>query len=183
MTPIAPPQAPLAVLYDCHRRVLGSCATLRRLTLYVSECGCDRNAQVVSHGVLRFFDNEVPQHYADEEEDLFPALIESMAGSDAVCLHDLTQGSVRQHRALASQWSALRGPLEEIAAGRQTLLPVQAVEAFVHQCHEHIGLEDGELLPMAERLLGDAELARITRGMRERRGDDPAGAMRCFFGR
>ena len=79
------PQAPLATLCNCHRRVLAYCATLRRLVLYVCECGCTRDAQVVSHGVLRFFDIEVPRHYADEEEDLFPALIESMAGSDAVC--------------------------------------------------------------------------------------------------
>ena len=103
------PQAPLATLCNCHRRVLAYCATLRRLVLYVCECGCTRDAQVVSHGVLRFFDIEVPRHYADEEEDLFPALIESMAGSDAVCLQNLTRGSASQHRALAGQWSTCEG--------------------------------------------------------------------------
>ena len=77
-------QEPLAMLYTCHRRVLRRCATLRRLESYLAGCGCDREAQVVARGLLRFFDNEVPQHYADEEEELFPALIESMAGSDAV---------------------------------------------------------------------------------------------------
>lgn len=163
------PRAPLSMLYACHRRVLDYCATLRRLVFYIPERGCDRDAQVVSHGVLRFFDNEVPQHYADEEDHLFPALIESMAGSDAVCLHDLTRGSAEQHRALAGQWSTLRQPLEEIAAGRDTLLPSRSVEAFARQWYDHIGLEESELLPMASRLLTGDELAHISRRMRQYR--------------
>jgi hemerythrin-like domain-containing protein len=170
MSTITLPQAPLAMLYTCHRRVLGHCATLRRLVLYVAECGCTREAQVVAHGVLRFFDNEVPRHYADEEEDLFPALIESMAGSDAVCLNDLTRNSARQHGVLARQWRALREPLEEIAAGREAHLPAQAIETFARHWHDHIGLEESELLPMASRLLTDGELARVGRSMQERRG-------------
>jgi hemerythrin-like domain-containing protein len=161
---------PLAMLYSCHRSVLRHCAGLRRLALYIAEFGCDREAQVVSHGLLLFFDNEVPRHYADEEDDLFPALIESMAGSDAVCLHDLTRQSARQHQELALKWAALRVPLEEIAAGLSTLSPGSSIESFARQWYDHIGLEESELLPMASRLLTDEELARIHRGMQERRG-------------
>jgi hemerythrin-like domain-containing protein len=160
---------PLDLVYSCHRRVLRSCATLKRLVFYMADCGFSRDAQVVSHGVLRLFDNDVTQLYADEEEDLFPALIESMAGSDAVCLHDLTGHSTRQHRALASQWDALRAPLEEIAAGRNVLLPARKVETFSRQWYDHIELEESELLPMALRLLSDDELARVHRGMQQRR--------------
>lgn len=167
--PSTGPQAPLATLCQCHRRVLAYCATLRRLVLYIAERGGSRDAQVVSLGVLRFFDIEVPRHYEDEEIDLYPALIESMAGSDAVCLQDLTRGSVRQHRALAGQWSILRSSLEEIASGRDVLLPAGAVEAFAREWYDHIGLEESELLAMASRLLSDEELARVDRGMQERR--------------
>ena len=162
-------QSPLAALYDCHQRVLSYCTTLDRLVSHIAEFGCNRQAQVVSHGVLRFFDNEVPQHYADEEEDLFPALIESMAGSDAVCLQALTKGSAEQHRALAVQWNVLRKPLEEIAAGKGSLLSSETVEAFARQWRDHIGVEEGELLSMASRLLTDGDLARVQRGMRVRR--------------
>lgn len=160
---------PLAALYDCHRHVLQHCATLRRLVLYVSECGCNREAQVASHGLLRFFDNDVPRHFADEAEDLYPALIESMAGSDAVCLNELTRGSQEQHRALQRLWRELRGPLEQLAAGHEVTLSAQAVEAFEAQWRELIGLEEGELLPMAARLLTDDEMARVERAMEARR--------------
>jgi hypothetical protein len=167
--PGAGPHEPLALLYECHRQVLQHCATLRRLVLYLSECGCNREAQVASHGLLRFFDNEVPWHLAGEEEDLFPALIESMAGSDAVCLHDLTRGSAQQHRALERLWCVLRFPLEELAAGREAALSARAVEEFDRQWHEHSAQEEGELLPMAVRLLTDDEMARVERGMEARR--------------
>lgn len=163
------PQSPLSALYACHRRVLAYCATLRRLVLHLADCGCNREAQVISHGVLRFFDNEIPQHYADEEEDLFPALIDSMAGSDAVCLQALTRGSAEQHRALSVQWDLLREPLEEIAAGRRSLLSSESVEAFARLWHDHIGAEEGELLPMASRLLTDGDLARVKQSMQIRR--------------
>lgn len=162
-------QSPLAALYACHRRVLAYCATLRRLVLHLAESGCNREAQVISHGVLRFFDNEIPQHYADEEEDLFPALIDSMAGSDAVCLQALTRGSAEQHRALAVQWNMLREPLEEIAAGRGSRLSSESVETFTRLWGDHIGVEEGELLSMASRLLTDGDLARVNRAMRVRR--------------
>lgn len=158
------------MLYSCHRRVLRHCETLRRLVLYIAESGFNRDAQVASHGLLRFFDNEVPPHYVDEEEDLYPALIESMAGPDAVCIRELARGSARQHGVLAAQWDTLRMPLEGIAAGRATLLPARLVEIFARQWYDHIELEESELLPMALRLLTDDDLARIHRVMQERRG-------------
>jgi hypothetical protein len=172
MVPVVPAldsRSPLAALYECHRRILGKCATLRQLMVYIVETGCNRQAQVVSHGLLRFFDNEVPQHCADEHEEVFPALIESIAGSDALRLQSLTKASAEQHLALAIQWSALRGPLEEIATGRDTLLSSRHVEAFGRQWREQIGLEEGELLPMASRLLTHRAFARIERAMRDRR--------------
>jgi hemerythrin-like domain-containing protein len=46
------------------------------------------------------------------------------------------------------------------------------VTAFVDLYLSHLTQEDGELLPMAERLLSDDALARIGDGMRRRHGAD-----------
>jgi hypothetical protein len=45
---------------------------------------------------MRYFDVAARQHHEDEEQDLYPALLESMAGSDAICLRQ-----VGFHRALS----------------------------------------------------------------------------------
>jgi len=119
---------------------------------------------------MRYFDSSALQHHADEEEDLFPALLESMAGSDAVCLRDLTDALKADHRALDADWQRVRAALERIAAGTSAHLSSDDVEALIGRYERHIEREEKELLPMAARLLSDDELARIGRAMRERRG-------------
>jgi hemerythrin-like domain-containing protein len=93
-----------------------------------------------------------------------------MAGSDAVCIRELTQALVADHRTLQAAWAQLRGPLQAVAEGRSAQLPAAQVEAFVALNESHGAREDAELLPMAERLLDDAALARIGDAMRRRRG-------------
>lgn len=171
--------APLAMLADCHRRVERQCATLARLAPHLRAHGSDGAAREAATAVLRYFDTAAPNHHADEEEDLFPALIESMAGSDAVCLREIIGGLLSDHRELDRRWAALRRVLEAVVAGQPATLPSADVQDFADLYARHIAREEGELLPMAGRLLGDAQLERLGDAMRRRRGlDDAAPAPR-----
>ncbi len=163
-------EVPLEMLSACHHRALQQCATLRRLVAHLATNGADSDARIAAAAVTRFFDTSAKQHHADEETDLFPALIESMAGSDAVCIRELVESLTRDHRALESHWQRLRLDLERIAAG--DLLPMVSadVEPFIGLFGRHIAREESELLPMAARLLGDDALNLIGSAMRERRG-------------
>jgi hemerythrin-like domain-containing protein len=122
---------------------------------------------------MRYFDLSAKQHHRDEEQDLFPALVESMAGSDPVCVRELTAGLAAEHRELEVRWRRLRAVLERVVEGERVSLPVEEVEAFAGLYARHIQREEQELLPMAARLLGDEDLERIGRAMRERRGIAP----------
>jgi hemerythrin-like domain-containing protein len=163
-------EVPLEMLSACHERVERQCATLRRLLAHLPTHGADADARAAATAVLRYFDTAARDHHADEEADLFPALIESMAGSDAVCLREVTHALVRDHRVLESRWSRLRPALQAVAAGQSASLPAADVEALVTLYERHIEREERELLPMAARLLDDAALERIGKAMRERRG-------------
>jgi hemerythrin-like domain-containing protein len=167
--PTAGADRPLAMMATCHERLGRQCATLRRLLPHLARAGADPEAQEAAQAVLRYFDRASPQHHEDEEENLFPELLESMAGSDAVCIRELTQALVADHRTLQAAWAQLRGPLQAVAEGRSAELPAAQVEAFVALNESHGAREDAELLPMAERLLDDAALARIGDAMRRRR--------------
>lgn len=90
--PAAGTEAPLELLSACHRRAKSQCATLRRLVAHLLAHGVDEEARTAAANVLRYFDISARHHHADEEEDVFPALIESMAGSDAVCLREMIEG-------------------------------------------------------------------------------------------
>lgn len=162
-------EVPLEMLAACHGRVQTQCETLRKLAAHLPAHGADRQAQEAAAAVMRYFDTAARQHHDDEELDLFPALLESMAGSDPVCLRELTQGLASEHRALERAWRALRRRLEPVAGGLAADLPAADVQDFIAQYERHIAREEAELLPMAQRLLSDAELDRIGISMRERR--------------
>jgi hemerythrin-like domain-containing protein len=168
--PAAGFEVPLEMLSACHFRIERQCATLRRLVPYLADHGAVVEARSAAANVMRYFDTSAKHHHADEEKDLFPALIESMAGSDPVCLREMTASLVAEHRELEARWDDIRVVLERVVAGDNVQLSREAVEAFVSLYERHIEREESELLPMAARLLSDDELDRIGRAMRERRG-------------
>jgi iron-sulfur cluster repair protein YtfE (RIC family) len=169
-SPAAAPEAPLEMLAACHGRVERQCATLKRLAPHLAQHGADDQARTAAANVMRYFDTAARHHHEDEEKDLFPALIESMAGSDAVCLREMTEGLCADHRLLEAKWRNLRGVLQRVAAGETVVLSAAEVEAFTGAYARHIAREEAELLPMAARLLSDGALAQVGRAMRERRG-------------
>ncbi len=175
--PTAGFEVPLEMLSACHARIEQQCATLRRLVSHLARHGADDAARSASASVMRYFDTAALHHHADEETDLFPALLESMAGSDSVCLRELTDSLVAEHRELESRWQQVRRTLAVIATGEHAPLESETVEAMVGLYERHLQREDHELLPMAARLLSDDALDRVGCAMRVRRGitvDAPA---------
>jgi len=169
-TPTAGFEVPLEMLSACHHRIEQQCSTLRRLGPHLATRGGDEEARVAAASVIRYFETAAKDHHADEEDDLFPALIESMAGSDAVCLRELTRGLTAEHRELEALWRPLRCALERVVANQSASLAPSDVDAFVGLYERHIEREERELLPMAARLLSEVELDDVGRAMRERRG-------------
>jgi hemerythrin-like domain-containing protein len=165
-------EAPIEMLSACHHRIERQCETLRRLVPHLARVGSDVDARDAAAAVVRYFDGAAVQHHADEEEDLFPALLESMAGSDPVCLRELTDLLSAEHRELEARWRHLRRVLVAVAGGEAQPLDAAEVDAFAALYARHIGREEQELLPMAQRLLGDGELDAVGRAMRRRRGID-----------
>jgi hemerythrin-like domain-containing protein len=169
-SPSAGFEAPLEMLAACHSRIQRQCDTLRRLVTHVAAQGADAQAVEAAQAVMRYFDHAALDHHADEEQDLFPALLESMAGSDAVCLRELVEQLTQQHRELEALWQTLRRVLVRIGAGEAAALDAALVQRLVTAYEQHLAREDAELLPMAARLIGDAPLQQIGRAMRLRRG-------------
>ena len=158
------------MLAACHTRVEKQCRTLERLQAHLGTHGSDTAAQEAAHAVLRYFNSAAKHHHEDEEDNLFPALLEAMAGSDAVCIRELTEALEADHRLLEQRWAALRTKLQAISQGQALVLSREEVEAFANSYRAHILREDTELLPMAQRLLSEQALGEISQAMRERRG-------------
>lgn len=161
--------APLALLSACHERISKQCATLQRLSAHLTTHGADDAARQAAAGVIRYFETAGHQHHQDEEEDLFPALFEAMAGSDAVCLRDMRERVVHEHHELDAAWQVLHAQLVRVEMGDAAALDTRSMEDFVQRHRRHIDFEEAELLPLATRLLSDEQLQIIGSAMRARR--------------
>lgn len=163
-------EVPLEMLSACHGRVQAQCETLRRLCGHLPRHGADRSAGEAAEAVLRYFRQAAPHHHADEEADLFPALRDAAHESEREAVLRLTQALALEHRALENLWRPLEAGLEGVRCGDGAALPQAMADAFIAAYERHIEREEAELLPMAERLLDGAALARIGAAMRARRG-------------
>jgi hemerythrin-like domain-containing protein len=163
-------ETPLDLFTANHRRVQARAHALQRLAPQLGAQGADAQVREAALALLRGFDHTVREQHEDEERLLFPALLESMAGSDAVCLRELTDALTADHRALEQHWRRLRSRLDQVAAGAAAMLPAAEVQAFVGLYEQHLAREGAELLPMAARLLDDAALEHIGLALRARRG-------------
>lgn len=167
-SPSASTEVPLEMLAACHGRIDRQCQTLERLCNHLARHGSDNAAREAAVAIMRYFDTAARDHHADEENDLFPALLAS-AGAQQTNLQTLTERLRAEHRQLEAAWQALRLQLQAIAEGNDQLDAAEATR-FVASYRAHIELEDSELLPAATRCLDTEALRRIGQAMRERRG-------------
>lgn len=169
-TPAAGFEAPLEMLSACHGRVERQCQTLLRLVPHLAANGADQAAREAAQNVLRYFDTSARHHHADEEEDLFPALLQTASGADLAALNELVAALRSQHRELEQAWAELRWKLEGVWLGTLRELDADEVGRLAELYRSHIAREEAELLPLAARLLGTEQLDGVGRAMRERRG-------------
>ena len=160
---------PVDMLSACHDKLRSRCETLSRLPGHVALHGADEQARSAAQNILRYFDGPALYHHADEEKDLFPALLESVAGSDATCLRGLFDKLSNEHRLLENQWQRLRPLLQQLCDGKAVELPDSDIQAFIQGYAGHLQCEDQELLPMARRMLDSAALRQIGQAMNLRR--------------
>ena len=170
--PTAGFEVPLEMLSACHLRIEQQCSTLRRLVKHLASHGTDSEARLAAANVIRYFETAAKDHHADEEEDLFPALMESMAGSDAVCLRELTQGLAAEHRELETRWQHLRATLERVVANRAHRSAPRRSRRSSGCTSITSSARKASSCRWLARLLSGIELNRIGRAMRERRGID-----------
>lgn len=158
-------ERPLELLYACHERVRRFTTTAGRLAAHVRAHGADAEAREAASNVLRYFDLALPNHHADEEEDVFPAL--RRLGDPAVdqAIDDL----LAQHETLGAAWGEVRPWLTGIAEGKPAAEPPALLPAFVADYAAHAEFEERAVFSALARLPDDV-IDDIAQRMRARRG-------------
>lgn len=169
---------PLEMLDACHGRIQAQIETLRRLVQHLPRHGADQAAREAAQGVLRYFSVAAPHHHADEENDLFPALLASRAVAKepavAAQVEALIERILADHRLMDRARDEVLARLQSIVAAQPgecgEALPAAMVEGLAELYLGHIDLETRELLPLGRRLLSPEQAAAVGRSMAARRG-------------
>lgn len=161
---------PLEMLDACHERIESRLQTLERLAAYLPDHGNDEQARQAARSVLRYFEQAGPNHHEDEEQDLFPRLIERAAPDEATEVRALIADLLSDHVHMAAAVDAVRRQLIPIAGGQGAVLDGDAVRRMATVYRVHIEKETQHLLPLARRLLTARDIDGLSRAMTARRG-------------
>lgn len=163
---------PVEILRACHERIEAKCATLEKLAAHLPLHGSDTQAQQAARSIMRYFDVAAPHHLADEEQDLFPMLIE-IGQRQSSPVDERISSLLDEHRSLEAAWVQLRAVLDDIAHGKTRQLERHQVADFVGAYRAHIALEESRIFPFAEACLDRQQLARLSAAMVARRTIKP----------
>jgi hypothetical protein len=112
-------------------------------------------ARRVATGTLELLDHAVLKHHAEEEEELFPAVIRSARpGAEREHVEAIVAQLRDEHRDIEALWSRLRADVAHAADGRVSHLNADAVQLLVEVYGQHAAFEEREFLPLAQEILG-----------------------------
>lgn len=144
--------APIANFSQCHVGIIDHLDALGELPGLLEPA---RRARKVAAGTLAFFDAVILEHHAEEERELFPAVLKSAAkGQEQAHVKALVERLTAEHRQIEAWWARIKPQLRQIAKGHDTELDVVALQQLVQEYHAHAQFEETQFLPLSHTILG-----------------------------
>lgn len=161
---------PIALLRACHIRIQQRCGLLDRIIEHLAAHGADEQARGACRQILHYFNTAGIHHHADEEENLFPAMLSACSPQRRKSIARVIDDLNDEHVLMAAAWRALEPQLRAIEAGESAALNAAVVARFQRAYLDHIDKEETQAFDVAQRILDAATLEKIGRSMAARRG-------------
>jgi hemerythrin-like domain-containing protein len=128
-----------------------------------------RGREAAAREIVARIDAILLVHIADEEDDLFPAIL---AGATSPARRAQAYEAVSlllvEHRRMTELWVGLRAALAALGGGLNTPFPRQVAQELAALCRRHLDREDRELSDLLAQV-GEERLRGIGASMRARR--------------
>jgi hypothetical protein len=148
----APIDTPLDGFSRCHLGILTKLAAAAELPQLIAAAD---KARHVAADMLSLFESSVLEHHADEEKDLFPAVLGSATpGEEREQVERMAQRLTAEHRAIEALWERLKPAVKAMAHGRPGELDAEAMEDLSRLYLAHARFEEQNFLPLAQQILG-----------------------------
>lgn len=142
---------PLAGFSRCHLGILSQLQVLEELPALQAAAA---QARTIATHTLALFRDAVYEHHADEERELFPAVLRSAGrGEESDFVQAMVQRLTAEHRHIETLWKKLEPAVRAIAKSHSGELDLHTVEELVRAYTAHARFEEDHFLPLAERIL------------------------------
>jgi hemerythrin-like domain-containing protein len=104
---------------------------------------------------VQFFREAVYEHHAEEERELFPAVLASAAkGAERDKVQAIVTELTAEHRQVEAAWSRLEPKLKAVAKGHDADVDGAEITALVETYQAHARYEEEVFLPLSQAILG-----------------------------
>jgi hemerythrin-like domain-containing protein len=143
---------PINSFMQCHAGFVTRLRVFAQLPELVEQA---RSAQLLAQDMLEMFRGPVLEHHADEERELFPAVLRSaQPGAETLAVQQMVQRLEQEHRSIERQWKLLQPQVSAAARGKAQPIDARAVGELVSAYLLHANFEEQHFLPLAEQILG-----------------------------
>lgn len=151
-TPKPAEAEPLHGFSQCHAGILTQLQALSGLPALLEAAA---QARSVADQTVSLFKQGVIEHHAEEESELFPAVLRS---AQPGVEHDHVQGLVErltaEHRTLEALWKRIEPAVHAGARGKAADIDTVVVAELVRAYTAHARFEEDSFLPLAQEILG-----------------------------
>ncbi len=151
-TPVTPPgHTPIDDFSQCHVGIIAHLNQLGELPALLEPAA---RARHIAAETLQFFRDAVYEHHAEEERELFPAVLASaVKGEERDKVQSLVNTLTAEHRKVETAWAKLEPKLKAVAKGHDTDVDVEQINALVKTYLAHARLEEEVFLPLSQSIL------------------------------
>jgi hypothetical protein len=167
--------SPLSEFSLCHAGIV---AQLTALTALAAPLDAGVRIREVASGMLALFRGPVPEHHADEEKELFPAVVRSAsAGDERNRLQAMVDRLTTEHRVVEALWEELEPAASAAARGKPATLDGAVAADLMQRYLDHAAFEEQTFLPLAKSILGrnGEHMAELGLALHLRRSSRPVG--------
>jgi hemerythrin-like domain-containing protein len=145
------PDKPIENFSQCHVGILRHLDAFAGLPALLDPA---TQARQIAKDMLGFFRDVVYDHHAEEERELFPAVLASaQAGDEKAYVQNIVDRLTAEHRQIERTWQSLEPELKHVAKGQDSSLGPIAVSSLVATYRAHAQYEEQVFLPLSQTIL------------------------------
>lgn len=166
-------ESPLNEFSGCHENIFENFRQLQAMLELLYKDGRADEVRVMAKAQLTFFKDVVFVHHAEEEHELFTAVMDSATeGDEAGQARKYIKRLVAEHRNLEAMWATIESDIRRLAKGKKAELDSEIAEKLARDYLAHATFEEQYFLPLSAKILSKSDLSALGMSLHMRHQDE-----------